>query len=94
MARVVFLWDLRPGSNVDHIASHGMTTDQWEAVFRHALVHEPDKDQTDALVAEGRFRGRLYRIVYGVVGETVMPITIIPITGFPITRRGLRRSQP
>jgi hypothetical protein len=91
---MIFLWDARPGSNIDHIAAHGLTTDLWEAVFHRAVVHEPDKDDAEAMVAEGRIRGRLYRIVYGIDGELVMPITIIPITGFPITRRALRRSSP
>ena len=47
------------------------------------------------MVAEGRVRGRLYRIVYAIEDETVIPIAILPITGFPIARRGLRgRKQP
>ena len=51
------------------------------------MVHEPDKDDAEAMVAEGRIRGQLYRIVYGIDRELDMPITIIPITGFPFTRR-------
>ncbi len=94
MARVVFLWDSRPGANIDHIAAHGVTTDLWQEVFHRATLHASDKDEPALTVAEGRARNRLYRIVYGVEDEAVIPVTIIPITGFPIKRRGLhvRRS--
>jgi hypothetical protein len=94
VTQVVFLWDERPGSNVDHIRSHGMTTGLWEAVFHHARNQAPDKDDASVIVAEGRSNGRLFRIAYSVDGDTVIPLTIIPITGFPITRRGLRGSTP
>jgi hypothetical protein len=90
MPKVVFLWDERPGSNIDHIRSHGLTPDLWEAVFRHAEVCLPDKDDPSIFAAEGKVRGQRFRIVYGIDGETVIPLTIIPITGFPIARRGLR----
>lgn len=95
MPQVVFLWDARPGSNIDHVRAHGMTPSLWEAVFRHAHVRRPDKDDPSAFAAEGRVQGLLFRIVYAVDGETIIPLTIIPITGFPITgfpiaRRGMR----
>jgi hypothetical protein len=88
-----FLWDPRPGSNMDHIASHGMTTDLWEEVYFNSTILDEDKEDPSAFVAEGRVRGVLYRIVYGLDDEVVMPIAIIPITGFPINRRGLRRKK-
>lgn len=94
MLRVVFLWDERPGANVDHIRAHGMTPDTWETVFHHANIHTPDKDEASVLVAEGRAHGRLFRIAYSVDGDTIIPLTIIPITGFPIARRGLRGNTP
>jgi hypothetical protein len=90
MTQVVFLWDERPGSNVDHIRSHGMTPRLWEAVYHQACNHAPDKDDPSVIVAEGRSQGGLFRIVYSVDGDTIVPLTIIPITGFPISRRGLR----
>lgn len=94
MTQVVFLWDERPGSNVDHIRSHGMTPELWEAVFHQAGNQAPDKDDPSVIVAEGRSQGRLFRIVYSVDGDTIIPLTIIPITGFPISRRGLRGNTP
>jgi hypothetical protein len=88
-----FLWDPRPGSNMDHIASHGMTTDLWEEVYFNKTILEEDKEDPSAFAAEGSVRGCLYRIVYSLIGNVVMPITINPITGFPINRRGLRRKK-
>jgi hypothetical protein len=86
-----FLWDSRPGRNLEHIAEHGMTADLWEAVFAQATRHGPDKDDATVTLAEGRVRGQLYRILYTVLEDgTIMPLTILPITGFPIERRGLR----
>jgi len=91
---VHFLWDARPGSNIDQIRAHGMTPDTWEVVFHHANTPTPDKDDASVLVAEGRARGRLFRIAYSVDGDSIIPLTVIPITGFPITRRGLRGNTP
>lgn len=87
---VRFLWDDRPGRNLEHIAAHGMTPDLWEEVYHRALRRAPDKDDQAVMVAEGRARGRAYRIVYAIEGDVVVPLTILPITGFPIERRGLR----
>jgi hypothetical protein len=94
MPKVVFLWDHRPGGNVDHIATHGMLPQEWEVVYHHAEVRLADKDDETVMVAEGRAYGRLFRIIYGLDEGTIIPITVIPITGFPITRRGLRRRTP
>jgi len=91
MPLVRFLWDNRPGANIDHIASHGMTTSAWEDVYRRAMMREADKDDATIFTAEGKSSGRLYRIVYGIYGDIVIPLTVIPITGFPISRRSLRR---
>ena len=87
---VIFLWDDRPGKNIDHIRRHGMTPELWERVYFAANRRQPDKDDATIEVAEGRVAGRLYRIVYEVLGDLrVRPIEIFPITGFPINRRKL-----
>jgi len=87
---VHFLWDDRPGRNLEHIAAHGMTPALWEQVFHQATRRIPDKDDPTLMTAEGRVRRHLYRIVYAIENDVVVPITILPITGFPIERRGLR----
>lgn len=87
----IFLWDHRPGRNVEHIAAHGMTTLLWEEVYHHALQRAPDKDDPTVMVAEGRANGHRYRIIYAIDGSgDIVPLSILPITGFPIERRGLR----
>lgn len=86
-----FLWDERPGRNVEHIEANGMTTDLWEAVYNKALRRAPDKDDPTVIVAEGRVQGRAYRIIYADLDDGgIVPLTIYPITGFPIERRALR----
>lgn len=86
-----FFWDDRPGRNREHILAHGMTSDLWEEVYHRALRQAPDKDDPSVTVAEGRARGKLYRIIYVVLDDgCVVPMSILPITGFPIERRALR----
>jgi hypothetical protein len=65
-----------------------------ETVFHHAHLRRHDKDDPNLFTAEGRARGRLFRIVYGVDDDTIIPLSIIPITGFPIARRELRGNRP
>jgi hypothetical protein len=87
----IFVWDSRPGRNLEHIAEHDMTPALWQEVFDKATRHAPDKDDTTVILAEGRIRGQLYRIFYSVLEDgQILPLTILPITGFPIKRRGLR----
>lgn len=85
-----FLWDERPGRNLEHIATHGMSPELWEEVYHRARRRMSDKDDASVMVAEGRARGRAYRIVYAIEDDAVVPLTILPITGFPIARRSLR----
>jgi len=87
---VLFLWDDRPGRNLEHIAAHGMTAALWEEVYHRATRRMPDKDDASVMMAEGRTRRGSYRIVYAIEDDVVVPLTILPITGFPIERRGLR----
>jgi hypothetical protein len=86
-----FLWDDRPGRNVDHITEHGMSTDLWESVYWAATRRGADKDDPTIMVAEGTVDHRLYRIIYAILDqEHIIPVSIFPVTGFPIKRRGLR----
>jgi hypothetical protein len=89
---VTFLWDDRPGKNIEHILRHGLTPKLWEQVFFAATRRQADADDATIEVAEGRVVGCLYRIVYEVLGSLrVRPIEIFPITGFPVRRRDLER---
>ena len=89
---VVFLWDGRPGKNVEHIRRHGLTPELWEQVYFAATRRQTDKDDAAIEVAEGRVARQLYRIVYEVLGDLrIRPIEIFPIAGFPINRRELDR---
>ncbi|GDY14264.1 hypothetical protein LBMAG53_31420 [Planctomycetota bacterium] len=86
-----FLWDTRPGRNVDHVVAHGMTTDLWETVYHRAARTARDKDDETITIAEGRHSRQWYRIIYTEQSDgTVVPLSIFPITGFPIERRALR----
>jgi hypothetical protein len=72
--------------NVDHIAEHGLNTDDYERLFRSASDHDRDRDHPDLGSQRGRLRGIRYRLIYAILDGTV----VFPITGFPISRRGLR----
>jgi hypothetical protein len=88
---VVFLWDDRPGKNVEHIEHHGLTPDLWERVYFAATRRQCDKDDASVEVAEGRVAGCLYRIVYEVLRDLRRRrIEVFPITGFPISQPGLK----
>ena len=92
MSGVVFLWDDRPGRNVEHMRRHGLTPELQEKVSFAATRRQPDKDDATIEVAEDRVARRLYRIVYEVLGDLrIRPIEIFPITGYPINRRELDR---
>jgi hypothetical protein len=39
---------------MDHIASHGLTTELWEEVYFHTTILEKDKEDPSAFIAEGR----------------------------------------
>ena len=86
-----FLWDDRPGGNVDKITAHGMDTITWEKVFEAATHFSQDKDDASVFAAEGRAHRHLYRIIYRVDDDDgIIPLAILPITGMPIKRHGLR----
>lgn len=85
-----FLWDARPGRNLDHIARHGLTADLWEQVYHQATRRAYDKDDETVLVAEGRVGRQRFRILYAILEDgAILPLTVLPITGFPITQRRL-----
>jgi hypothetical protein len=91
-AEVMVAWDDRPGLNVEHIAAHGLSTGEWEALFFSAPDHDHDQERAGSRVAEGRHRGRRFRIVYDILeGTVVYPVLVFRVTGFRIARRGLRR---
>jgi hypothetical protein len=87
-----FLWDERPGGNVDKIAAHGMDTATRESVYDNATAFARDKDDISVVVAEGKAHRQLYRIIYRIDDDDgIIPLAILPITGMPIKRRGLRQ---
>jgi len=89
--RAIYLWDHRPGRNIEHITDHGLTPEVWEYVYEHAPSPYEDKDDTTVNFAEGRMQGQLYRIYYYITDDSVIPITILPISGFPVKRRASKR---
>lgn len=76
-----FIWVQQ---NVAHLANHGMTPKIAEALF-HAGDRKaaPSEQGFGRNVLEASHSGRLYRLVFTLVG----PDEIFVITGFPIPRR-------
>jgi hypothetical protein len=88
MRRAEYLWDIRPGMNVDKVKAHGLTTEMWERVYESALEAIEDKDDPTVYVAVARVAGTIFRVVYSIEeGDVVTPISVAPITGFSTSRR-------
>jgi hypothetical protein len=44
---VAFLWDDRPGKNIEHIRRHGLTPELWEQVCFAATRRQTDADDAN-----------------------------------------------
>ncbi len=87
-----FLWDFRPGGNVEHIENHGVTPEECEEVF----------DDPGSLIASARGgakqiigqtgSGRYLRIIFRLMGTRLIKV----ITAYelpPKAKKAFRRRQ-
>jgi uncharacterized DUF497 family protein len=75
-----FLWSYESDGNVEHIADHGITTDEVECVVRNPMAVRASRS-TGRPVAVGRTsEGRLLLVVY----ERIDDVTIYPVTAYEI----------
>lgn len=60
----LFLWDDGPGGHVEHIAEHGLTSDEVESAFDH-IETETSSRSTGRPALFGRtFKGEVVFVVY------------------------------
>ena len=92
MTDVIIIWDLEddPDGNVQHIAEHGITSEEVEEV-----LHDRDAEDTTSR-SSGRpitfgytTSGRYLAVVWEHVGDD--PLTIYPITAYDAPKRKRRR---
>lgn len=76
-----FIWDHRPGMNVDHIAHHGVTPDEAEQVVNRPLIVGPNRNHPGRMFAKGVTRtGRKLGVSYVAMADG----RIVVITAFDV----------
>lgn len=75
-----FVWT---GQNSAHVAEHGLSRTDVEAVFDAPDAAEKETERAGRWIVEGTVRGKLLRVVYALTG----PEEAYPITAHRIRRR-------
>lgn len=78
-----FVWT---DQNSAHVAEHGLSRADVEAVFDAPDAAEVEAERAGRWVIEATVRGKLFRVVYALTG----PDEIYPITAHRIRRRRTR----
>jgi uncharacterized DUF497 family protein len=74
------IWNYEPGGNVEHIAEHGLTTEDVEAVIRNPLEKTTSRSSGRPVVTGYTSDGRLIFVVY----EEIDEVTIYPVTAYHV----------
>jgi uncharacterized DUF497 family protein len=76
------IWNYEPGGNVEHIADHGLTPEDVEAVISNPLEKKTSRSSGRPLVTGYTPGGRLILVVYEEIDEsTVYPVTAYDVEG-------------
>ena len=71
-----FIWNDEPGGNVEHIAEHGLSTEDVEAVICNPLEKTTSRSSGRPVATGYTADGRLIFVVYDEIDEcTVYPVT-------------------
>jgi hypothetical protein len=96
MAQIVVLWDLaeEPQGNIQHIAEHGITQDEYEEVLdQHHNEAQVSRSSGESIAFGWTSTGKHIAIVWEHVDDD--PLTIRPITAYetdpPRSRKGKKR---
>jgi uncharacterized DUF497 family protein len=76
------IWNHEPGGNVEHIAEHGLTPADVEAVICEPLERTTSQSTGRPVVVGYTPDGRLALVVY----EEIDDITVYPVTAYEIER--------
>jgi len=74
------IWNDDPGGNVEHIAEHGLTTEDVEAVIRDPLETKVSRSSGRPVAVGYSPDGRLLFVVY----EQIDECTVYPVTAYEI----------
>ena len=74
------IWNFEPGGNVDHIAQHGLTPEDVEAVICDPLEKTTSRSTGRPVVTGYTADGRLILVVY----EEMDDVTVYPVTAYEI----------
>jgi uncharacterized DUF497 family protein len=74
------VWNDEPGGNAEHIAEHGLTRDDVEAVICNPLEKKTSRSSGRPVVTGYTLDGRLILVVY----EEIDACTVYPVTAYEI----------
>ncbi len=74
------IWNYEPGGNVDHIAEHGLTTQDVEAVICNPLERTTSRTSGRPIATGYTPDGRLIFVVY----EEIDDVTVYPVTAYEV----------
>ncbi len=74
------IWNYEPGGNVDHVAQHGLTPEDVEAVICDPLEKTTSRTTGRPVVSGFTADGRLILVVY----EEIDDVTVYPVTAYEI----------
>jgi uncharacterized DUF497 family protein len=74
------IWNPEPGGNADHIAEHGLTPEDVEAIIRDPLEKKYSRSSGRPMATGYTQDGRLIVVVY----EEIDELTVYPVTAFEI----------
>jgi uncharacterized DUF497 family protein len=74
------IWNYEPGGNVEHIAEHGLTPEEVEAVICNPLEKKTSRSSGRPVVTGYTVDGRLILVVY----EEIDEVTVYPVTAYEV----------
>ena len=74
------IWNYEPGGNVDHLADHGLTPEDVEAVIYNPLEETISRSSGRPVVTGYTPDGRLIFVVY----EEIDEVTVYPVTAYEV----------
>lgn len=74
------IWNYEPGGNAEHVAEHGLTTTDVEAVLRDPLEETISRSSGRPVATGYTPDGRLIFVVY----EQIDDCTLYPVTAYEV----------
>ncbi len=75
-----FIWNYEPGGNVEHLAEHGLTPEDVEAVICNPLERTTSRTSGRPVLTGYTLDGRLILVVF----EEIDEVTVYAVTAYEI----------